>query len=198
MMTAALARRWWMMATRGALALAFGGTISLWPNPTLPFVVTLFALYALLDGAWAVGAAVSVSEHGRRLDPWPVALEGVVSVGIGTVALWWPFVPTTFVHVVAIWGVVTGALELLAASALPRDRAGHWLMGTSGVCSVSLAILMMLVPRADAAPVVYLIAAYGIVFGVLTMSAAARFRDEVSDARRALRGAVPAAKELSR
>jgi uncharacterized membrane protein HdeD (DUF308 family) len=71
-------------------------------------------------------------------------------------------------------------------------------MGTSGVCSVSLAILMMLVPRADAAPVVYLIAAYGIVFGVLTMSAAARFRDEVSDARRALRGAVPAAKELSR
>jgi uncharacterized membrane protein HdeD (DUF308 family) len=177
MTAAALAPRWWMMAARGALALAFGGVISLWPNPTLPFVVVLFGLYAIVDGAWAIVGAVSVSERGRRLDPWPVALEGGISVVIGAVALWWPSVPHELVQIVAMWGVITGALELLTASALPRERAAHWLMGTSGICSIVLAILILLIPLADATHVVYLIAAYGIVFGVLTMSAAAHFRD---------------------
>lgn len=174
---AALAPRWWMMATRGALALTFGGAISLWPNPTLPFVVVLFALYAMLDGACAVGAAVSVSQRGRRLDAWPVALEGAVSFAIGAAALWSPFMPREFVQVVAIWGVITGGLELFTAAALPRERAAHWLMGTSGICSFFLAFLIMLIPLADATAIVYLIASYAIVFGVLTMSAAAWFRD---------------------
>lgn len=182
MTAAALAPRWWMMAARGALVLAFGGVISLWPNPTLSFVVALFALYAMVDGAWAIVGAASVSERGRRLDPWPVALEGAVSVAIGAVALWYPSVPHVFVQVVAMWGVITGALEMLTASALPRERAAHWLMGTSGICSISLAILIMLIPLADATHVVYLIASYGIVFGVLTMSAAVQFRDVMTRA----------------
>lgn len=76
MRATALAPKWWMMVTRGALALAFGGAISLWPNPTLPFVVVLFASYAMLDGAWAIAAAVSVSQRGRWLARWPVALGG--------------------------------------------------------------------------------------------------------------------------
>jgi uncharacterized membrane protein HdeD (DUF308 family) len=180
MTAAALMSRWWMMATRGGLALAFGGMISLWPNPTLPFVVVLFALYAMVDGAWAIISAVSVSERGHWLDPWPVALEGAISVAIGAVALWWPSVPHEFVQIVAMWGVITGALELLTASALPRSRAAHWLMGTSGICSIVLAMLMLLIPLADATHVMYLIAAYGIIFGVLTMSGAVHFRDEMT------------------
>jgi uncharacterized membrane protein HdeD (DUF308 family) len=177
MRMAPLVRNWWMMATRGALAMAFGAVLSLWPNATLPVVVVVFAVYAILDGAWAIGAATWASERGRRFETWPVALEGLVSVGIGAVALLWPFVPRTFVHIVAVWGIVTGALELLTALAVPRERAAHWLMGTSGVCSIFLAVLVLLIPLADEASVVSLIAAYAIVFGVVTMSAAVRFRD---------------------
>jgi uncharacterized membrane protein HdeD (DUF308 family) len=177
MTMASLVRNWWMMATRGAFAMAFGGVLSLWPNPTLPLVVLLFAVYAMVDGAWAIGAATWASERGRRFETWPVALEGLASLVLGAVALLWPFVPREFIYVVAIWGIVTGALELLTALAVPRHRATHWLMGTSAICSLFLAVLVMLVPLADAASIVYLIAAYAIVFGVLTMSAAVRFRD---------------------
>lgn len=187
MRAAALAPRWWMMATRGALALAFGGTLSLWPDPTVPFVAVLFACYAILDGAWAIGAAASVSAHGRRLDAWPIALGGAVSVLIGSTVLWWPSVPHAFVEMVALWGFVTGALELLAAFALPRERAAHWLMGTGGACSISLAVLLMLIPRADAGSTVYLIASYAIVFGVLAMTGAVHFRDDMSRARSRVR-----------
>jgi uncharacterized membrane protein HdeD (DUF308 family) len=187
MMTAALAPRWWMMATRGTLALTFGGAISLSPNPTLAFVAVAFACYAMLDGAWAIAAAVSVSERGRRLAPWPVALGGVVSMVVGAAALWWPSVPQSFVQMVALWGLATGALELLAAFVLPRTRAVHWLMGTGGICSISLAVFMMLIPRADAMSIAYVVASYAIVFGMLTMSAVVQFRDNVS---RALRSPV--------
>jgi uncharacterized membrane protein HdeD (DUF308 family) len=177
MTMSALVRNWWMMAARGLFAMAFGAVLSLWPNPTLPLVVMLFAVYAMLDGAWAIGAATWASGRGRRFETWPVALEGFASFGLGAVALLWPFVPRGLIYVVAIWGLVTGALELLTALAVPRQRATHWLLGTSAVCSLFLAVLVMLVPFADAVSMVYLIAAYAIVFGVLTMSAAVRFRD---------------------
>ena len=183
MSMAPLVRNWWMIATRGALALAFGAVLSLWPNPTLPLVVVLFAIYAMLDGAWGIGAAVWASERGRRFETWPVALEGLVSLVLGVVALRWPFLPREFIYFVAIWGVVTGALELLTALAVPRHRAAHWLMATGGLCSLFLAVLVLLIRRADAVSIVYLIASYAIVFGALTMSAAVGFRD--THARRA-------------
>ena len=177
MRMAALVRNWWMMAARGVFAMAFGGVLSLWPGVTLPVVVVLFAAYAMLDGAWAIGAAVWAAERGRRWDAWPVALEGIVSLAIGVVALVSPSVPRQLIYVVAFWGLVTGGLELLTALAVPRHRALHWIMGTAAASSVFLAALIMLVPLADAASGVALIAAYAIISGVLMISAAVRFRD---------------------
>lgn len=177
MRMAALVRNWWMMAARGVFAMAFGAVLSLWPSVTLPVVVVLFAAYAVLDGAWAIGAAVWAAERGRRWDAWPVALEGLTSLAIGGVALVSPSVPRQLIHVVAFWGLVTGGLELLTALAVPRHRALHWIMGTAAAASLFLAALVMLVPLADAASGVALIAAYAIISGVLMISAAVRFRD---------------------
>jgi uncharacterized membrane protein HdeD (DUF308 family) len=174
---AALVRNWKMMAARGVFAMAFGGVLAMWPAATLSFVVILFAGYAIVDGLWTIAAATWVSERARRWDAWPVALEGLVSVIIGVVALVWPWVPRHFIYFVAFWGLVTGALELLTALAVPRHRAQHWIMGTAAVSSFFLALLLMLIPLADAASGVALIAAYAIIFGVLMISAAVRFRD---------------------
>jgi uncharacterized membrane protein HdeD (DUF308 family) len=172
-----LVRNWWMMAARGVFAMAFGAVLVLWPSVTLPWVVALFAGYAMLDGAWAIAAATWTAERGRRWDAWPVAVEGLASVAIGAVALVWPWVPKQMIYVVAFWGLITGALELLTALAVPRHRALHWIMGTAAVSSLFLAVLVMLVPLADATSGVALIAAYAIIFGVLMISAAVRFRD---------------------
>jgi hypothetical protein len=99
---ASLVRNWWMMAIRGALAIAFGVSIVVWPSATVSLVVLLFSVYAILDGAWTIGAGTRAST--RVFDAWPVLLEGAVSVGLGLVALAWPFVPRQFVHVLAAWG----------------------------------------------------------------------------------------------
>ncbi|HEY7518113.1 MAG TPA: DUF308 domain-containing protein [Methylomirabilota bacterium] len=177
MRMATLVRNWWMMAARGVFAMAFGAVLVLWPTVTLSVVVALFAAYAMLDGAWAMAAATWTAERGRRWDAWPVAVEGLASLAIGVLALVSPWVPRQWIYVIAFWGLVTGGLELLTALAMPRQRAVHWIMGTAAVSSLFLAALIMLVPLADAASGVALIAAYTITFGVLMISAAVRFRD---------------------
>ena len=184
---AALVQNWWMMAIRGALAIVFGLTIVLWPGVTLPIVVVLFGLYAILDGAWTIAAGARASSW--FLDAWPVILEGVVSIALGGLALAWPFVSRQFIYVLAGWGLATGVLELLAAIHLPRVGAGYWLLATGGLSSLFLAILILLLPHADADVVVRIIAAYAQVFGIVLLFAAIRFpRGEAAGRYAATRG----------
>jgi uncharacterized membrane protein HdeD (DUF308 family) len=170
---AALVHNWWMMAGRGGLAIVFGFVLLLWPNVTLPIVVLLFGAYALLDGVWTIAAGWRASA--KLFDAWPVTLEGMVSVALGALSLLWPFVPRQFIYVLAGWGIVTGALEILAAIHLPPARAGHWLLATGGFSSLFLAFLILLLPYAAVDRVVHLIAAYALVFGLALLLAAIRF-----------------------
>jgi uncharacterized membrane protein HdeD (DUF308 family) len=169
----ALVRNRWMVAIRGGFAIAFGLGVLLWPGVTLPIVVVLFAVYAVVDGVWTVGTGAWTST--RVFDAWPVVLEGVVSVALGLLTLVRPFVPRQFIYVLAGWGIATGVLELLAAIHLPREGAGYWLLGTAGFSSLFLAMLLLLLPHADSDFVVRLIAAYAQVFGTVLLLAAIFF-----------------------
>ncbi len=173
-MLAALLRNWWMMAIRGGVAIAFGLSLLLWPNVTLGRAVVLFGIYALVDGAWAVAAAVRASRW--PLEGWPVALEGLVSIVLGGLALFWPFVPSGFQHLIVAWGIVTGLLEILAATRLPHGAAGHWLIGTGGVSSLFLALFILILPHAATARAFQAIGVYALVFGLALFLAAVRFR----------------------
>jgi uncharacterized membrane protein HdeD (DUF308 family) len=174
-----LVHNWWMIAIRGVLAVAFGAALSVWPDVTLSIVVLFFGIYAIADGAWSIAAGVHASA--RVVDAWPILLEGAVSVGLGALALGWPFVAGKFVPILAAWGLLTGVLELAEAVRMPRRRAPHWIMGTAGVSSLFLAGLLLLVPRADDGFVVRVITAYAEVFGAMLIIAAVLFaRDRVS------------------
>lgn len=172
--TAALASHWWMMAARGALAIAFGVSILAAPNVTLPLIVGLFGCYAILDGAWAVLTGLRVSRP--WLDAWPVILEGIASLGLGTIALCWPFVSVRFILFLAAWGLVTGLLEVVTAWRLPREVPAHWLQATAGASSIFLAVAILMVRHADVDLVGHAIAMYGLVFGAALMLAAFRFQ----------------------
>lgn len=174
----ALVQNWWMMAIRGVLALAFGVALVVWPQVTLSSVVLFFGVYAILDGAWSIAAGLRVST--RTFDAWPVLLEGAVSLVLGLLALGWPFVPRAFIYVLAAWGVLTGWLELTAASGLPRRGARRWLLGTAGASSLFLAILLLLLPYADEHFVTRIIAAYSQVFGVVLLLSAVLFPREMA------------------
>lgn len=167
-----LARNWWMLAIRGNLAMLFGITLLVWPNITLWTVVLLFAAYAILDGLWAIASTITLS---RQLVVLPLVFEGLASVVFGALALGAPLVSRDFISLVAGWGVITGLFELVAAG-LPRETNARWLWRTAGVFSLFLAILIQLVPDADLARSVNVIGAYAILFGVVVIGGAYRFR----------------------
>jgi uncharacterized membrane protein HdeD (DUF308 family) len=177
---APLVHNWWMMAIRGGLAIAFGLAVLLWPGVTLSSVVLLFGVYAILDGGWTIGAGARASAW--VFDAWPVVLEGAVSVALGLLALIWPFVPRGVVYVLAGWGLVTGVLELAAAARLPRGGAAYWLLATAGFSSLFLAGLILLLPHADNAVVVRVVAIYAQVFGSVLLLAAMVFGREAAAA----------------
>jgi uncharacterized membrane protein HdeD (DUF308 family) len=171
----AMSRDAWLIAVRGSLATVFGFAL-LVPGLTFPTVVVLFGAYAVLDGLWATASVLYTTRW--QVASLAVIAQALVSLALGTIALTWPMVPREVVDLVAGWGVLTGTLEVVAAAAIPRERASSWLLGTAGVTSLFLAILIQTLPDADVARIVYVIAGYAIVFGIVVMLAARSFRRE--------------------
>lgn len=160
-----LAKNWWLIVVRGALAALFGLTVLLWRDLTLGLLVVVFGSYAILDGIAALASALRASS--RPSEGWPVISEGLVSLIFGVLAFVWPFIPRNALHVIASWGVFTGLLELIGAARLPRVRASHWFLALGGLSSLLLAGLLFTVPYADRRSVVSIIGIYALVFGAL-------------------------------
>jgi uncharacterized membrane protein HdeD (DUF308 family) len=85
------------------------------------------------------------------------------------------------VYVVAVWAIVTGALEIAAWICLRRHIRDEWWLGPSGVLSVAFGRLLVVAPTAGALAMTPWLGAYAIVFGVLLGALAVRlgrFRTE--------------------
>jgi uncharacterized membrane protein HdeD (DUF308 family) len=171
-----LARYWWMFVLRGVAGLIFGILALIWPGLTLTALVLLFGAYALVDGIFAIGAAIfgGRSAEGRR--PWLV-LEGIVGIlaGIGTFV--WPGITAlVLLYVIAAWAVVTGVFEIIAAVQLRREIQGEVLLALAGVFSIIFGILLFVWPVTGALAIVWLIGIYSIVFGVVLIALGIRLR----------------------
>jgi uncharacterized membrane protein HdeD (DUF308 family) len=77
---------------------------------------------------------------------------------------------------IALWGIMTGLLELLAALWFLRDPTTRWLFGLAGASSILLGVVLMLLPRAGTDGIVHLVGLYAMAFGVLTVLGASSLR----------------------
>ena len=50
-----LRRNWWMLLVRGVAGISFGVAALLWPGLGLAALITLFGLYAMIDGVVEAG-----------------------------------------------------------------------------------------------------------------------------------------------
>jgi uncharacterized membrane protein HdeD (DUF308 family) len=171
-----LTRNWWVLAVRGGAAVLFGLLALIWPGITVLALVLLFGAYALVDGVLALYAALTnrPAAQGRR--GW-LALEGVAGVLAAIGAVVWPGITAlVLLYLIAAWAVVTGVAEIVAAIRLRREIQGEWLMALSGVLSIVFGLLAFFFPAAGALAVIWLIAAYAIVFGVVLLVLGFRLR----------------------
>ena len=159
-------RAWWLLALRGVAAVVFGVLAFIWPGVTILALVILWGAYALADGILALIAAFRVREGGKPM--WALLLIGVLGVAAGIVTFLWPGITAlALLMLIAAWAFVMGIFQIIAAIRLRKEIAHEWLLGLSGVLSVVFGVLMVLSPGAGALAVLWVIAAYSIVFGAL-------------------------------
>jgi uncharacterized membrane protein HdeD (DUF308 family) len=170
-----ISRNWWLVALRGVVAIIFGILALVWPGPALLTLVFFFGIYALLDGIFAISETISGNTGGRPR--WLVLLEGVVSLIAGILTFVWPSLTAlVLLYVIALWALITGITEIVAAIELRRRLQGEWVLILSGVASIIFGILLLLFPGAGALALIWVIGIYAIVFGILLLGLALRLR----------------------
>ncbi len=170
-----MARNWGWMLLRGVAAIIFGVLAFAWPGLTLIVLAIFWGAWALTDGIFALIAAFRVRENGRSY--WPLILIGVLGIAAGVVTFFLPgLTALVLLMFIAAWAIVMGVLQIVAAIRLRKEIQGEWLLGLSGLVSLIFGVLMIARPGAGALAVMWLIAAWSIVFGVLMVALAFRLR----------------------
>ena len=188
-MASDLARNWWLLALRGVAGILFGIVAFVWPGATLAALILVFGAYVFVDGIFAVVAGIRMR---RQLSLWwLVVVEGVAGIILGVLTFRSPdttaLVLLTFI---AAWSILTGVLEIATAVQLRKMIAHEWLLILSGVVSIIFGALLIMQPAAGAIAIVWLIGAYALLFGILTLLFAFRVRGMRDTIGRQATGAV--------
>ncbi len=164
LLVALLARNWWAIGLRGVLAIVFGLIALFLPGATMLSLVILFAIYAFVDGVFGIVSAVRAAKAGER---WGLLVfEGLVNIAVAVIAVLWPGITVVaFVLLVAIWAILTGALELAAAFRLGIDD-GRWWLVVGGLVSLVYGALLIVAPMIGAVVLTWWLGAYALIFGV--------------------------------
>lgn len=175
LLTHALAKNWWLFLLRGIAALIFGGLAIFWPGMTLLVLVILYGAFALADGGLAIGAAVMGQQ--AKAARWWLGLVGLSGIAIGILTFFWPGITAlVLVFFIAAWAVIIGAMQIIGAIRLRKEIDNEWWLVLSGALSVLFGIAIAVMPEAGALALVWLIALYAILFGVLNIGFAFRLR----------------------
>lgn len=166
---------WWALALRAAAAIILGIIAFALPGPTLGALVILFGAYALVDGIFAVVAAL---RGFRRHERWGAMLaSGIVGIIAGLIALLMPAIGAlALVYLVATWALLTGILEIALAVRLRRVLTGEWLLVLGGVLSIIFALLVAALPGVGATVLVWWLGAYALAYGITAMVLSIRLR----------------------
>jgi uncharacterized membrane protein HdeD (DUF308 family) len=152
------------LVVRGGVAVIFGLLAIVWPRLTALVLALLFGAYALVDG---VGMLIeSFRLHGATNRRAAYLIAGLVGAAVGILTLTWPGVTAlVLVVMIGIWAIVTGALDIWAAT----QRRGDWMLALVGVLSLIAGVLLLLRPGVGAIAIAQVIGVYALVSGVLIL-----------------------------
>lgn len=172
-MTNSLYQNRFLFGLRGVLAILFGILAFIWPASAALTLVILFAAYALIDGVLTIASAIRHRETNDRW--WLTLIEGIIDIAAGVAAFLFPgLAGLTLVFLIAIWAILTGLLEIAAAIRLRREIDNEWSLGLAGLVSVLLGVVIIINPGAGILGIVWAIALYAILFGILMLVLAFR------------------------
>ncbi len=170
----ALHRSWWLLLLRGVAAVAFGVLTFIWPQISLLTLIMVYGIYAFVDGILALVAAI---RGGGMVPRWWLALAGVISILTAIVVFAWPdLTALVLVYMIGFWSILRGALEIIGAIRLRNEISNEWSLGAAGLLSVIFGLILVFMPGAGAIGLLWLIATWAVLFGLLLIWVAFRLK----------------------
>ena len=181
-------RTWWVFLIGGIASVIFGILAFLNPAAALLVLGMFFAAYVLVDGAVNVWGAIS---HRDKDGWWAMLLIGIVGVLIGGYALINPPVSMmALVFLVAVMAVVIGVSLLVLGYKIRAETEREWMLYVAGGLSLLLGLLMFVNPGLGGVSLVYTIAFWAILIGVLRVVIAFKVKNLPEKVGDRLRGAA--------
>jgi uncharacterized membrane protein HdeD (DUF308 family) len=174
-MIEALTRYWWVPVVRGLCGVVFGILAFMNPGVVLTVLVLWFGAWVLVDGAFSVVGAIA----GRRTNSdWIFELiGGLLGIIVGILTFRAPGITALgLVLYIAAWSLMRGVIDIALAIKLRREIKGEWILVLAGIASILFAALLLWNPGPGALALLWLIASYAIVFGVLAIIFGIRVR----------------------
>jgi uncharacterized membrane protein HdeD (DUF308 family) len=168
---------WKSLALRGGAAVLFGIITLVWPGISLLAMVLLFGAFALVHGAsYVVAAAFRDPKQERRRGVLLIVQAGL-GIVTGIITFLWPGITAlALLYLIAAWALIMGALEIAASIRLRREINNEWMLGLSGILSLIVGVLLVLMPGAGALAITWLIGLYALLMGILLLALAFKIR----------------------
>ena len=112
---------------------------------------------------------------------WVVLLRGLAGIGFGIITFMAPAI--SLAAVVLLWGAYAfadGVLALVSAIRRRGESDRWWLFLVEGLVGIAAGVLTLIWPGITAIALLYLIAAWALVTGVLEIAAAIRLRKVIA------------------
>jgi uncharacterized membrane protein HdeD (DUF308 family) len=170
-----LSRNWWLVLLRGLAAITFG--ILAWTQPAISTMalVLLIGAYMLVDGVLGTWAAISARKDYD--DWWLLLIWGLIGIVAGGLTFFVPqLTALAIMFYIAIWAIASGVLTIVAAIHLRKEIQGEWMLVLGGLASVAFGVVLMAQPLAGALVLLWLIATFALVYGVLLVLFSFRLR----------------------
>jgi uncharacterized membrane protein HdeD (DUF308 family) len=174
-----LAKNWWLMLLRGIAAVVFGVLAFIWPGLTLLTLVLFYGAYALVDGVLAIVSAITGGSPAPR---WWLVIIGLLGIAAGVLTFVWPGITAlVLLFFIAGWAIAVGVFQIIGAIRLRKEIDNEWMLIAGGVLSVLFGIGVLLVPGAGALALVWVIATFAIIEGILFIALSFRLKNHVHE-----------------
>ncbi len=179
---------WYWPVLRGVLAILFGIVALAWPDKTAAVIIWVIGIFAVVDGI--VEIVEGIRRRGTGSGTALLVTMGVLSLTVGVVLLVWPGkTAIVLTWIVGFWAVVYGLFQTVASLDLRKVPGSGWGWGVvSGLLGIVFGLLVLFNVNAGLVSIVWLLALFAIVWGVMLIAFGVQIR---SLGRQAGRAATP-------
>jgi uncharacterized membrane protein HdeD (DUF308 family) len=166
---------WGWIALRGVFAILFGILAIARPGLTLAAIVVVFGIYAIIDGVYL--AVTSVANRSTEPNWGWYFVGGLAGIIVGALTLTMPGISAlTLLYFIAVWAILRGIIEMIAAVRLRKFIKGEWVYIFAGLLSIAFGFYLIARPAMGSLLLMVWLGAYAIFFGIVLVVLAFRIK----------------------